>query len=267
MHIARSYDFDRFSDGDREAELRRLHRQATILLDRERATLQSMGLDSGKVAIEIGCGPGFITGAMAEMASPGRTVGLDSSEELIDAACRVVQPEHANLEFHQGNALQTGLPDGIFDFVYSRLLYQHLTDPLAALREARRIVRPGGKVCVLDVDDGWLTLEPRCAAFERLVALAGAAQAANGGDRRIGSKLSALMTQAGFRRVEERIESVSSREMGLEAFLNITTRFKAIQLGTPEAGGLLREIESWTLGRSGELVVGSLGIFVVAGTA
>jgi ubiquinone/menaquinone biosynthesis C-methylase UbiE len=259
----RSYDFDRFSDGDRRAELARLQRQATVLIDREMALLAGLGLGPGSATLEIGCGPGFVTGAIADVVAPGHTVGLDASADLLRFADTVVAPEHPNLRFVRGDAYRTGLPDGGFDFIYNRLVYQHLAAPLDALREARRLTRPGGKVCVLDVDDGWLTLEPMNSAFEQVTRLALDAQAKNGGDRCIGRKLPALMRQAGFRQVDLQVMSVSSLELGLAPFLDITMRFKAIQIGTPQAAALASQaIET----ARQEQAFGVVGVFVAVGT-
>jgi SAM-dependent methyltransferase len=259
----RSYDFDRFSDGDRGAELARLRRQATVLLHREMALLTSLGLGPNHAALEIGCGPGFVTGAIADLVAPGRTVGLDASVDLLRVADAVVAPEHPNLRFVRGDAYQTGLPEGTFDFIYSRLVYQHLAAPLDALIEARRLVRPGGRLCVLDVDDGWLTLEPSNSAFDQVTRLALDAQIKNGGDRFIGRKLPALMRKAGFAKIDLQVISVSSLELGLSPFLDITMRFKAIQIGTPQAAALASEaIELATQAEA----FGVVGVFVAVGT-
>ena len=104
MQVARSYGFDHFRDEDRRSESRRLHAQATVLLSREVAQLQALGLVPGRIAVEIGCGPGFVTGAMADLATPARTVGVDVSEELLAIARTIVMPEHQNLTFIEGNA-------------------------------------------------------------------------------------------------------------------------------------------------------------------
>ncbi len=265
MHVTPSYDFDQFSDRDRKAELTRLQRQATLLIDRELAMLRAVGLAPASNALEIGCGPGFLTGAIADVVAPGNATGLDTSAELLEAARAMVQPRHPNLRFIEGNAYSTGLADGTFDFVYSRLVYQHLDKPAAALREARRIVRPGGKVCVMDVDDGWLTLEPPCEAFETFTRLAREAQITNGGDRLIGRKLPGLMKQAGFARVDLQVISASSLDLGLATFLDITTRFKAIQIKTAEATVLLDEIQRFAVAH-GDTALGVVGVFVAVGT-
>jgi ubiquinone/menaquinone biosynthesis C-methylase UbiE len=231
----RSYAFDRFTDHDRQAEIRRLHLQATMLWDREWAVLTGLGLHDGQAVLEIGCGPGFIAGGIAAGNPSGTVTGIDTSVELLDVARTVVQPERPNLSVQAGNAYATSLPDGAFDFVYNRLIYQHLDQPLRALEEARRVTRPGGTVCVMDIDDGWLTIHPQLPAFDTFTAMAAGAQTANGGDRHIARKLPGLMAAAGFHDIALTAICVSSLDIGMAAFLDITTRFKAIQIGTAEA--------------------------------
>ncbi len=265
-HVAKSYRFDHFSDVDRRAEIKRLHLQATVLIDREVAFLRELGVGAGQRVLDLGCGPGFIAGAIAELVAPGETVGVDASAELLGIAQAVVAPEHANLRFSSGNAYGTALPDATFDFIYNRLLYQHLSDPLAALREAKRLLRPGGRVCVIDVDDAWLTLEPRSEAFDALVALAATAQVKNGGDRHIARRLPRLMSETGFSKVDFRVVAATSLELGLQRFLDITTRFKAQQIGTPEAGALLSQIDQDVRRHGPEKVFGAVGVFCVVGT-
>ena len=264
MQIAPSYDFDRFSDADSAAELGRLQRQATLVLDRELAMLRDAGLASGADTAEIGCGPGFLTGALAGVAAPGRTLGIDSSAELLRIARTAIEPEHPNLTFVDGNAYATGLPDDSLDFVYSRFLYQHLDTPALALREAKRVLRPGGRICVVDVDDAWLTLEPTSEAFARLSQAALEGQARRGGDRQIGRKLPGLMKRAGFAPVAVHVMSVTSLEVGLETFLDITTRFKAVQAQSADGEMLVEEARRDAVRQD---AFGVVGVFVAVGTA
>jgi ubiquinone/menaquinone biosynthesis C-methylase UbiE len=263
--VPRSYDFDRFPDPRRRAELARLQAQAEILLPRELASLVEVGLRPGHRFLEVGCGPGFVTGAVAAQLSGGEAVGLDASRELLAVARDVVAPVHPNITFVEGRAEALPFPAGSFDFAYARLLFQHLPDPAAALAEARRVLRRGGRLSVLDIDDGWLSLHPPSAAFERLSRRAVEAKAAQGGDRLVGRKLAGLLQGAGFSDVRLRVEGFSSLEVGLGPFLQLTTRFKAALLDPVEARELLAQLD-------GDLsatpaAVGLAGIFVATGAA
>jgi SAM-dependent methyltransferase len=259
-----SYEFDRFCETDRRAELTRLQRQASVLLDREVAMLRRLGLAPGADLAEIGCGPGFVTGALARLVAPGHTLGVDSSTSLLDIARRAVEPQHENLSFQYGDAYATGLPGDSLDFVYNRLLYQHLCAPRDALREAKRVLRPGGTACVVDVDDAWLTMEPSCDAFEQLTRAAQEGQARRGGDRHIGRKLPGLMAEAGFTQIAVEVLAISSLDLGLETFLDLTTRFKAIQTDDDTGRALVDDIVHFAMSRD---AFGVVGVFVVVGEA
>jgi SAM-dependent methyltransferase len=239
---ANSYLFDQFTAGSREAEGVRLRRQAQFARELERSVLSRKGITVDADCVEIGCGPGFVSGLIAELAPQGQVVGVDLSRELLRAAREWSAPHHPNLRFVEGDALDLPLADGTFDFAYSRLLYQHLPEPVRAAREALRVLRAGGRLVVVDVDAAWQSIWPACPAFDRLNALACEAQAAAGGDRFIGRRLPAVLQEAGFREVRMEVLTLSSFEHNLETFLDVTTGFKSLQVGTDEARALMGEV-------------------------
>ncbi len=262
----RSYDFDRFADARKRGELLRLQAQAGFMLAQELQALREQGLRSSHRFLEVGCGPGFVTGAVAQTLTEGQALGVDISTDLLAAARALVQPEHANISFQQGEATALPFADHSFDFVYSRLLYQHLADPLAALVEARRVTRPGGRICILDIDDGWLSLHPASPAFSEFNARVIQAKAAQGGDRLVGRKLASTMLRAGLSDVMQRVETLSSLQLGIEPFLDLTTRFKAGLLPPEQAGPLLEQLNR-DLAAAEQPAVGNAAIFFAAGTA
>jgi SAM-dependent methyltransferase len=105
------------------------------------------GSDSGTL-VDLGCGTGRI--ALAAAPSFARVVGIDFSPSSIDVARRKVRPEDAGrVELRVGNALETGLPEGIADAVTCAQLLQHMPDEAHRdrfLEEVRRLLRPGGFV-------------------------------------------------------------------------------------------------------------------------
>jgi len=156
---------DRSSHGHHESVLRS-HRWRTaensagFLLPRLRAGLS---------LLDVGCGPGSITADLAARVAPGRVMGIDASAEVIAAAAL----DHAtdNLSFTTGDVYGLDFADGSFDVVFAHQVLQHLSDPVAALREMRRVVRPGGTVAVRDSDYGafvWSPADPRLARWMQL---------------------------------------------------------------------------------------------------
>ena len=110
-------------------------------------------LDAGMALLDVGCGPGSITADLANLVDPGPVTGLDQSEDAVASARKLAAARGlANTEFVAGNVYDLDFPDATFDVVHAHQLLQHLADPVAALREMRRVTRPGGLVAVRDAD-------------------------------------------------------------------------------------------------------------------
>ena len=97
---------------------------------------------------DLGCG----TGNAAEHLAPcvARVIAVDSSPVML-AAARQRLAGTPNVEFLQSDLVALTLPDASVDAALLALVLHHLTDPAAALREARRILRPGGVILVVDM--------------------------------------------------------------------------------------------------------------------
>jgi SAM-dependent methyltransferase len=126
-------------------------------------------LRPGMQLLDVGCGPGAITVSLADVVAPGDVVGLDIAPVQLDRA-RTLAAERGttNVRFEQGDAYALPFPDASFDAVFAHAVLMHLRDPLAALREFRRVLRPGGVVAVKDrVGEGpeFFPTTPLLAAF------------------------------------------------------------------------------------------------------
>ena len=108
-------------------------------------------LEPGAAVLDMGCGPGTITVGLARRVRT--VVGVDTSAEVVESARRRAREEGVdNASFELGSAYDLPFDDDSFDVVYAHQLMQHLSDPVRALREARRVLRPGGLVAVRDSD-------------------------------------------------------------------------------------------------------------------
>lgn len=141
-------------------------------------------LEPGMAILDVGCGPGTITADLADRVSPGRVVGVDAAPGVIEQAR--ARPARDNLTFAVDDIYALEQPDDAFDIVFAHQVLQHLSDPVAALRELRRVARPGGTVAVRDSDyagfvwspadpilDHWLDLYHRLTRHNRAEADAG----------------------------------------------------------------------------------------------
>ncbi len=153
----------------------------------------------GSSVLDIGCGPGTITSDLALLVAPGQVVGLDASPEVVaQAAADVAAVDRTNLRFEVGDLFALAYDDATFDVVHSHQVLQHLADPVAALVEFRRVLRPGGILAVRDGDYGgfrWAPADPR---LDRWLELYLDVTERNGHNALIGPSLLALAHAAGF---------------------------------------------------------------------
>ena len=105
----------------------------------------------------------------------------------------------ADVGFSAGDVCALSFADASFDLVFIREVLQFVPDPVEALRELLRVLKPGGYVCVSDMDDSLrITWPPPSPALERLVDVVAELQHEGGGDRQIGRKLTTYLRSAGF---------------------------------------------------------------------
>lgn len=126
-------------------------------------------LRAGLDLLDVGCGPGSITVDLAAAVAPGRVVGIDRSTEVVETAKQLAagRPGGATVEFRVDDLYALDEPDDAYDVVHAHQVLQHVSDPVAALGEMRRVCRPGGTIAVRDADYGAFCWAP---ADERLTA-------------------------------------------------------------------------------------------------
>jgi SAM-dependent methyltransferase len=108
------------------------------------------GAASDDTVLDVACGPGLVACAFARAVR--RVVGIDVTPAMLDRA-RAVAAERGveNVEWRLGDVLPLPYPDGSFSLVVSRFAFHHFAEPLAVLREMRRVCAPGGRVVVCDL--------------------------------------------------------------------------------------------------------------------
>ncbi|MCZ2858596.1 methyltransferase domain-containing protein [Blastococcus sp. VKM Ac-2987] len=156
-------------------------------------------LRPGLDLLDVGCGPGTITADLAARVAPGRVLGLDVSPDPLDEARASAARAGVAATFAVGDCYALDLPDASFDVVHAHQVLQHLTDPVAALREMARVCRPGGLIAVRDVDYAATTWFPADAGLDRWLALYGRVARRNGAEPDAGRRLLAWAHAAGLR--------------------------------------------------------------------
>lgn len=97
--------------------------------------------------LDVGCGPGSITLGLAALVPQGSVVGVDTSHELMRRNEKEAREKGVeNVRYELGDIYALPFEDGVFDVTHVHQVLCHLTDPLRALREIRRVTRPGGIV-------------------------------------------------------------------------------------------------------------------------
>lgn len=213
-------------------ELQRLKEQARIGIPLEKEIWKNQGLQSDHHVLDLACGPGITSCAFAELVREGSVTGVDINDELLqEARSEAKDRAYDHLNFIKGNVYELVLPDNTYDFVYARFLFQHLQEPEKALKEIQRVLKPGGCICILDVDDGFTAYYPEPEGFSELLEQANKVQELNGGDRFIGRKLKAMFVRSGYQEAQINLLPITSDTFGMKTFVDITTGFKAKQLG------------------------------------
>jgi arsenite methyltransferase len=116
-----------------------------------------VALPAGARVLEIGCGNGAATRLIMEHVKPARLVGIDPSSVFIDMAREIFGGE-PRVSFALGDAAATGQPDASFDLVIAHTVYSHLVDPEGPLAEARRVLKPNGRLVIFDGDFATVTV-------------------------------------------------------------------------------------------------------------
>jgi ubiquinone/menaquinone biosynthesis C-methylase UbiE len=183
---------DRYTHGHHESVLRS-HRWRTAT---NSAAFLLPHLRPGLSLLDVGCGPGTITADLARLLAPGRVVGMDRATEIVASAAH----EHgaSNLTFEVGDVYDLAYDDESFDVVYVHQVLQHLSDPVAALAQMRRVVREGGLVAAREADFGAYAWYPTDERLTQWLAMYHAVTARNGAQADGGRRLVSWARAAGF---------------------------------------------------------------------
>jgi len=123
------------------------------------AAIRKAYLHPGMIVADVGAGTGFIAAGLAPLVKHVHV--LDASAAMLDEARRNLA-QFANVEFHEADGLSLPLPDSSVDAVFANMYLHHCPDPLAAIREMVRILRPAGRLIITDMEahtHEWLKTE------------------------------------------------------------------------------------------------------------
>ncbi|WP_314103381.1 methyltransferase domain-containing protein [uncultured Frigoribacterium sp.] len=159
-------------------------------------------LRPGLSLLDVGCGPGTITVDLAERLAPGRAVGVDAAAGIVaQAAGLAAERGLENVEFVTADLYELPFDDDTFDVVHAHQVLQHVADPVGALREMRRVARPGGVVAAREVDYHGTVWAPESPGLDRWMDVYQQVHRGNGGEPDAGRRLKGWALEAGLEAV------------------------------------------------------------------
>ncbi|MFL5839839.1 MAG: class I SAM-dependent methyltransferase [Thermoleophilaceae bacterium] len=190
---------DSYIHGYATPEQERLIAQA--LHWRDDLILDGTNLAPGTRLLEVGVGVGAVLGVLGQ-AFPGTTLaGVDIEPRQIDFARRYLADLGLDAELQPADARALPFADASFDHVWMMWFLEHLDDPVSVLREARRVLVPGGGITAIEVDYSTAWVRPPSAAIEALYATGVRGMDASGRSD-AGTQVSRWLAEAGFRAID-----------------------------------------------------------------
>jgi SAM-dependent methyltransferase len=169
---------------------------------RHRLISDGTNLEPGTRLLEVGCGVGAVLAVLGQEYPGVELFGVDIEQKQLDFARGHLERVGVDATLRQADALALPFEDGSFDHVWMMWLLEHLADPPAALREARRVLVPGGRITAIEVDYSTCRAEPSTPALESLFRAMVQGMAASGWSD-AGTRLPGWLHEAAFRAVDE----------------------------------------------------------------
>ena len=189
-------------------------------------------IEAGQTVLDVGCGPGALTGELVGRLGPSSVSAVDPSEPFVAAA----RERHPGVNVQLAPAEQLPFANQTFDAALAQLVVHFMTDPVAGLREMGRVVRHGGVVaaCVWDHGGGHGPLSLFWAAAHIIdPAIKDESQLAGTSEGHLGE----LLKEAGLGDVEEDVLPVRVEHPSFDEW------WEPFTFGVGPAGGLVSSLD------------------------
>jgi ubiquinone/menaquinone biosynthesis C-methylase UbiE len=169
---------------------------------RHRLIREGTELEPGTRLIEVGTGVGAVLAVLGQEFPGVELYGVDIEQKQLDFARGHLERAGVGATLRQADALALPFPDESFDHVWMMWFLEHVAEPLAALREARRVLVSGGRITAIEVDYSTVRAEPSTPELDALFDAVVRAMAASGWSD-AGTRLPGWLREAGFRAVDD----------------------------------------------------------------
>jgi ubiquinone/menaquinone biosynthesis C-methylase UbiE/acyl carrier protein len=215
-----SYIIDSFTE-NKEAEVSRLRFQVELFYEKELEVYRKAGLRDGMRIIDCGSGPGYLISNIARDLRECEATALEIDSFMVEHLRKnSVRDGKTLYEVREASIYETGLPDGYFDFAISRLVIEHLEEPVKALQEVRRILKPGGRFVITSNDFTYhLITYPLIPELDEMYNAYIRSRFSEGGNPLIARQLPYLLKLSGFMDIGIEVICVHSETSGDKAFL------------------------------------------------
>jgi len=200
-----SYQFENLESRNLEAS--HLAERAVLRLEGFPDLLIRHGFPTTGKILEVGVGHGIRARMMAEKFPQAQIIGVDRSDELLSEAMKQNQ-NVPNLSFVEADLYQLPFSNDSFDFIYARLVFMHLTDPITAIQSLKRVLRPGGRILIEDADRDCMFFEPIPTSFSNFWNKVQEGQRRLGGDPNIGRKLTPYFKKMGLQKINTEVQPI-----------------------------------------------------------
>jgi ubiquinone/menaquinone biosynthesis C-methylase UbiE len=168
---------------------------------RDRLIRDGTTLEPGTRLLEVGCGVAAVLAVLGQEYPGLRLFDLDIEPQQLEFARTHLQRSGVEATLAHGDAIELPFPDEAFDHVWMMWFLEHIADPPAVLREARRVLGTGGVITAIEVDYSTCSAEPSSPAIEALFRAMVAGMAASGWSD-AGTRLPGWLAEAGFRNID-----------------------------------------------------------------
>jgi ubiquinone/menaquinone biosynthesis C-methylase UbiE len=172
-------------------------------------------LEPGTRLLEVGCGVGAVLAVLGQEYPGIELTGIDIEPRQLEFARGHLRRSGVEATLIEADATALPYADASFDHVWTMWLLEHLAEPVAALREARRVLVPGGRITAIEVDYGTCFANPSTPALDALFAEVVRAMAEAGWSD-AGTRLPHWLAEAGFREIDKGARPFEFRGADLE---------------------------------------------------